>query len=94
MNNVQLEIDQDVASGKYSNLAIVNHSMSEFVVDFAALLPGVSKAKIHSRIILTPEHANRLAQALLENISKYNEIHKPKESDDVFHIKLESKGDA
>ena len=57
---IDLELDDTVAQGHYSNLAIISHSTSEFIIDFAAVLPGVQKARVKSRIILTPEHAKRL----------------------------------
>ena len=63
-----------MAEGTYSNLAIITHSNSEFVVDFIRIMPGVPKAKVKSRIVLTPEHAKRLALALGENISEYEEM--------------------
>ena len=69
----QLHIDlpQEVAQGIYSNFAIISHSSSEFIVDFARMLPGVPKATVASRVILTPEHAKRLLHALQDNIVKY-----------------------
>lgn len=66
-----LEIDEATAQGNYSNLAIISHSTSEFIVDFAAVMPGVKKAKVKSRVILTPEHAKRLLMSLQDNISRY-----------------------
>jgi hypothetical protein len=70
-NNIQIELTEEVAQGTYSNLAVIAHSSSEFVVDFVSLLPGLPKAKVRSRIILTPEHAKRLMHALIDNIEKY-----------------------
>ena len=74
-NQINIELSEEVAEGIYSNLAIITHSHSEFVVDFVKLMPGVQKAKVKSRIILTPEHAKRLYKALLDNIKKYESIH-------------------
>jgi hypothetical protein len=74
---VKIELNQDVAQGIYSNLAIISHSPSEFVVDFARIMPGVPKAYVKSRIVLTPEHAKRLLLALKENIARFEEIHGP-----------------
>jgi hypothetical protein len=74
-NNIQIELTEDIALGIYSNLAIIAHSSSEFIVDFVRLLPGISKAKVQSRIILTPEHAKRLFLALTDNIKKYESQH-------------------
>jgi hypothetical protein len=68
---INIELNEEVAEGVYSNLAMVAHSNSEFVVDFIRLMPGVPKAKVKARIILTPEHAKRLLQALNDNIQKF-----------------------
>ncbi|MBE7629043.1 DUF3467 domain-containing protein [Tenacibaculum piscium] len=70
---LNIELDQDIAEGTYSNLAIINHSVSEFIVDFINIMPGVPKAKVKSRIILTPQHAKRLAKALAENVQKFEQ---------------------
>jgi predicted transcriptional regulator len=69
--NINLELDENLAQGTYSNLALINHSVSEFVVDFINIMPGVPKAKVKSRIILTPQHAKRFSKALNENISRF-----------------------
>ena len=68
---IDLELDEITAQGHYSNLAIISHSATEFVVDFAAMLPGVPKAKVKSRIILPLEHAKRLLMSLQDNITRY-----------------------
>ena len=70
-NGLELELTPDTAEGVYSNLAVISHSSSEFIVDFARIMPGVKKAPIKSRIILTPEHAKRLLFALQDNMAKY-----------------------
>ena len=67
----QIELPQDKAQGEYANFAIITHSSSDFVVDFARVLPGVPKAQVSSRVILAPEHAKRLLIALQENIVRY-----------------------
>ena len=67
-NNVNIELDENIAQGIYSNLVIVNHSPTEFVLDFINVMPGVPKAKVRSRIILTPEHAKKFINALGEII--------------------------
>ncbi len=72
-NQLNIELDQEIAEGTYSNLAIINHSGSEFIVDFINIMPGVPKAKVKSRIILTPQHAKRLSKALAENIRKFEQ---------------------
>ena len=74
-NQLNIELSEDVAQGVYSNLAIITHSSAEFVLDFVRVMPGVPKAKVKSRIILTPEHAKRLMGALQDNITKYEAIH-------------------
>jgi len=70
-NQINIELAEEVAEGIYSNLAIITHSNSEFVVDFIRIMPGVPKARVKSRIILTPEHAKRLLNALNDNIEKF-----------------------
>jgi len=67
----QLELRPEIASGVYSNLALISHSHSDFVVDFARILPGMPKPEVCSRVILAPEHAKRLLQALQDNLYKY-----------------------
>ena len=74
-NQINIELPEEVSDGTYSNLAIISHSQSEFVVDFIRLVPNVPKAKVKSRIILTPHHAKRLVKALNENIQKYEAQH-------------------
>lgn len=74
-NQLNIELSEEIADGIYSNLAIITHSNSEFVIDFVKVLPGVPKAKVKSRILLTPQHAKRLAAALQDNISKFESIH-------------------
>lgn len=68
---LQIELKEDVAQGTYANLAIITHSSSEFVLDFACVLPGLPKAGVKSRVIMAPEHAKRLLRALEDNIGKY-----------------------
>jgi hypothetical protein len=72
---INIELDEKVAEGVYSNLAIINHSSSEFVLDFVCIMPGVPKAKVKSRIILTPQHAKRLLKAIGENIHRFEVAH-------------------
>ncbi|MCH5332036.1 MAG: DUF3467 domain-containing protein [Alistipes sp.] len=68
---LDVALDENVAGGIYSNLAIISHSKTEFVIDFAAILPGMPKAKVRSRILLTPEHAKRLLLSMQENLARY-----------------------
>ncbi|QYS90313.1 DUF3467 domain-containing protein [Flavobacterium covae] len=72
---INIELDETIVEGTYSNLAIINHSDTEFVVDFINIMPGMPKAKVKSRIVLTPEHAKRLTQALIENIHRFENTH-------------------
>lgn len=74
-NQLNIELSEEVAQGTYSNLAIITHSPSEFVLDFVRVVPGVPKAQVKSRIILTPDHAKRLMKALQDNLQKYESIY-------------------
>ena len=68
---INVELSEEIAEGVYSNLAMIAHSNSEFVIDFIRLMPGVPRAKVKSRVIITPDHAKRLLAALKDNIEKY-----------------------
>jgi hypothetical protein len=81
-NQINIELGEDVADGVYSNLAIITHSNAEFVIDFARMMPGVPKARVKSRIILTPHHAKRLLAALADNVSKFEQVHGEIETND------------
>ncbi len=70
---ISIELDEKTAEGIYSNLAIISHSQAEFIIDFTRLLPGVPKAKVHSRIIMTPQHAKLLSNALVDNINRFEQ---------------------
>ncbi len=85
-NKLNIELSDEVAEGIYSNLAIITHSRSEFVVDFIKMLPGIPKAKVKSRIILTPQHAKRLVKALQENIKKFETMHGSIKGSDMDQI--------
>lgn len=76
-NQINIELSEEVAEGEYANLAMIAHSNSEFVIDFIRLMPGVPKAKVKSRIVITPEHAKRMLQALQDNIVKYEDTFGP-----------------
>lgn len=76
-NQLNIELTEEIADGIYSNLAIITHSTSEFVVDFVKIMPGVPKAKVKARILLTPQHAKRLMAALADNISKFEAVNGP-----------------
>lgn len=74
-NQVNIELGEEQAEGTYANLAMITHSHAEFIIDFIKMMPGMPKAKVKSRVILTPQHAKRLLRALKENISKYESMH-------------------
>ena len=76
-NQINIELSEEIAEGIYSNLAMIAHSNSEFVIDFIRLMPGVPKAKVKSRIVITPEHAKRFLNALNDNIAKYESTFGP-----------------
>ena len=72
---LNIELSEDMAEGIYSNLAIITHSNSEFVLDFIRVMPGTPKAKVKSRVLITPQHAKRLMKALAGNIKKFEAMH-------------------
>jgi hypothetical protein len=84
-NQLNIELSEEVAEGIYSNLAIITHSHSEFALDFIKVMPGIPKAKVKARIILTPQHAKRLMKALKDNISKYESVHGDIKDTEVPH---------
>lgn len=76
-NSIKIDVSPEVAKGEYSNLAIITHSHSEFILDFASMMPGLSQPAVHSRIIMHPEHAKRLLMALQDNVAKYESQNGP-----------------
>jgi len=70
-NQINIELTDEIAGGVYSNLAIITHSPTEFILDFVSMMPGAPKAKVKSRVVMTPQHAKRLYKALADNLSKY-----------------------
>ncbi len=72
--NINIQLDDSIAHGIYSNLVVVNHSPTEFVLDFINVMPGVPKAKVRSRVILSPEHTKKFIRALSDNLSKYESV--------------------
>lgn len=72
---INIELSEEIAEGTYANLAIITHSQAEFIIDFVNMMPGVPKARVKSRIILTPQHTKRLFKALKENIMKFEAMH-------------------
>ena len=85
VQQINIELDEKVSSGEYANFVVVTHSPAEFVLDFTRILPGVPKAKVHSRIVMAPPHAKAFLGALNENIKKFEakhgEINHPKQDD-------------
>ncbi|SJN39485.1 hypothetical protein FM107_10145 [Sphingobacterium sp. JB170] len=81
-SELSIELSEEIAEGIYSNLAIITHSNSEFVLDFIRIMPGIPKAKVKSRIVLTPEHAKRLLGALQDNVNRYEEGNGPIKTND------------
>ncbi len=73
-NELDIEINEQIASGTYTNLTIISHSTSEFVLDFVRLMPGQPKGQVKSRVIMTPENAKRLLSALQENIARFEQM--------------------
>lgn len=74
-NQLNIELTEEIAEGIYSNLAIITHSNAEFVFDYINVMPGIPKAKVKSRIVMTPQHAKRLLKALADNIKKFEQAH-------------------
>lgn len=70
-NNLNIELSEEIAEGVYSNLAIIAHSNGEFILDFVRIVPNSPKAKVKSRVIITPQHAKRLLRALADNVQKF-----------------------
>ncbi len=82
---LNIQLDEDVAQGKYSNLAIINHSATEFVLDFVNVMPGTPKSSVQSRIIMSPMHTKRLLRALKDNIDKYERANGSIDEKDPHH---------
>lgn len=74
-NQLDIELNEEVAQGTYANLAVITHSASEFVLDFVRMMPGLPKPEVKSRVIVTPEHAKRLLETLQDNIAKYEQAY-------------------
>jgi hypothetical protein len=72
--HINIELPEDVAEGIYSNLAIISHSNAEFILDFIRVLPGIPKAKVKCRLIMTPQHTKRLMIALQDNVHKFEQM--------------------
>ncbi|KRO59451.1 MAG: hypothetical protein ABR98_03615 [Cryomorphaceae bacterium BACL7 MAG-120910-bin2] len=91
-NQMQIELSPEMADGVYSNLAVINHSPSEFVLDFIQLMPGLPKARVKARVILTPQHAKRLIKAMEENVQRFEAAHGPIEESEQPQIPIQFGG--
>jgi len=69
--SISVELKEQEAEGIYANLALITHSASEFILDFARIMPGMQKARIHARIVMTPQNFKNLQRAILDNIGRY-----------------------
>ena len=93
-NKLKIELKEDVARGTYSNLAIISHSPSEFIMDFACVMPGLPKAGVQARIVMTPENAKRLMLSLRDNVVKYEQVFGPiRMPEDKFKRSQQKDGD-
>ncbi len=91
---LNIELSEEMAEGVYANLAVITHSNAEFIVDFINVMPGIPKAKVKSRIILTPQHAKRLMKALADNIKKFESVNGPIKDQDPINIPMNFGGPA
>lgn len=91
-SQMEIELPEEEASGAYSNLVMITHSASEFILDFIAVMPGVPKAKVVKRMVLTPDHAKRLANALTENVNRFEEEHGQISMHDQFDVPFNYRG--
>ena len=73
--SLSIELTEEVAEGVYSNLVMISHGPEEFILDFIRVMPGVPKARVKSRVVVTPGHAKRLLAALADNIQRYEAQH-------------------
>lgn len=74
-NQLNIELSEEMAEGTFANLAMIGHTNEEFVIDFIRVMPNMPKAKVKSRVILTPQHAKRMMRALVENVQRYEAQH-------------------
>ena len=85
---INIELDEKVGSGDYANFVVITHSPAEFVMDFTKILPGVTKARVHSRVIMAPQHAKAFLAALSDNIKRYE-----KSNGEIVHPEQDGFGD-
>lgn len=91
-NQMELELPEEEAPGTYSNLVMISHSASEFILDFISVMPGVPKAKVVKRMVLTPDHAKRLSKALADNVNRYEEEHGAISTDSQIEVPFNYRG--
>lgn len=89
---LEIELTNEEASGTYSNLVMITHSASEFILDFISVMPGLPKAKVVKRLVLTPDHAKRLSAAMADNVKRYEEQHGPIDTKDRPDIPFNYRG--
>lgn len=89
---IEIELPEEEASGTYSNLVMISHSASEFILDFISVMPGVPKAKVVKRMVLTPDHAKRLVNALSENIKRFEDENGAISNDDQIDVPFNYRG--
>lgn len=91
-SQIEIELPEDEETGTYSNLVMITHSASEFILDFIAVMPGVPKAKVVKRMVLTPDHAKRLSNALAENVKKFEQEHGDITGNDSLDVPFNYRG--
>lgn len=89
---IQIELPEDEATGTYSNLVMISHSASEFILDFISVMPGAPKAKVVKRMVLTPDHAKRLVNALSENIDRFEKENGPISDEEELDVPFNYRG--
>lgn len=89
---IEIELPDEEAQGTYSNLVMIAHSPSEFILDFISVMPGAPKANVVKRMVLTPDHAKRLANALNENVKKYESENGTIDNNDQFEVPFNYRG--
>jgi len=88
IQQINIELNQEVSEGEYANFVVVTHSPAEFVMDFTKILPGVTKARVHSRVIMAPQHAKAFLAALSDNIKRFE-----KSNGEISHPEQDGFGD-
>ncbi len=91
-DQIQIELPEEEATGTYSNLVMISHSASEFILDFISVMPGAPKAKVVKRMVLTPDHAKRLVNALSENIKRFENENGTISNEDEIDVPFNYRG--